>query len=68
VDYCISMVWQVGSFGGLVESQDHNNMLCGKFPILWMDFQWIVMVSCDGCNSGALAWMRWLRVYVRLTR
>jgi hypothetical protein len=39
VDYCISVVWQVGSSGGLAESPDHNSMLCGRFPTLWMDFQ-----------------------------
>jgi hypothetical protein len=38
VGYCISMVWRVGSFGGLAESLYHNSMLCGIFPTLWMEF------------------------------
>jgi hypothetical protein len=50
VDYCSSVVWQVGSFGGLAESLDHSSMLCG-FPTLWMDFWWLFIVSCDGCSS-----------------
>jgi hypothetical protein len=55
VDYCSFVVWQVGSFVGLAESSFHNNMLCGGLPTPWMDFQWLVIVSCDGCSSGALA-------------
>jgi hypothetical protein len=39
VDYCSSMVWQVGSVGGLVDITYHNSMLCGRFPTLYMDFQ-----------------------------
>jgi hypothetical protein len=39
VDYCSSVVWCVGSSGGLAESPDHNTMLCGRFPTLWMDFR-----------------------------
>jgi hypothetical protein len=50
VDYCSLVVWQVGSFGGLAESSVHNSMLCGGLPTLWMDFWWLVIVSCDGCN------------------
>jgi hypothetical protein len=38
VDYCISVVWQVGSFDGLVESTYRSNMLCGGFPTLQMEF------------------------------
>jgi hypothetical protein len=38
VDYCSSVVWQVGSYSGLAESLDHNNMLCARFPTLWRDF------------------------------
>jgi hypothetical protein len=37
VGYCNLVVWQVGSFGGLAESPDHNSMLCGRLPTLWMD-------------------------------
>jgi hypothetical protein len=43
LDYCSSVVWQVGSFGGLVESPNHNNMLCGRFqPYGWTSngFSW----------------------------
>jgi hypothetical protein len=38
-DYSSSVVWWVGSSGGLAESPDQNNMLCGIFPTLWMEFQ-----------------------------
>jgi hypothetical protein len=38
VGYCNSMVWLVWSSGGLVESLDHNNMLCGRLPTPWLDF------------------------------
>ena len=58
MDYCILVVWQVESFGGLVESSFHSSMLSGKFPTLWMDFQWLLIVSCDECILGSLAWMR----------
>jgi hypothetical protein len=39
VDYCISVVWQFGSFGRLEESLDLSSMLCGIFTTLWMNFQ-----------------------------
>jgi hypothetical protein len=55
VNYCSSVVWQVGSSGGLVESLDHSSMLCGRLSTLWLDFHWLVMVSCNGYSSGALA-------------
>ena len=55
VDYCSLVVWRIGGFGGLVESSIHNRVLCGGLPTPRMDFQWLVIVSCDGCNSGALA-------------
>jgi hypothetical protein len=58
MDYCILVVWQVGNFGGLVESSFHSSMLSGRFPTLWMDFQWLLIVSCDECILGSLAWMR----------
>jgi hypothetical protein len=38
VDYCSLVVWQVGSSGGLIESPDHNNILCGRLPTPRMDF------------------------------
>jgi hypothetical protein len=55
VDYCILVVWKVGSFGGLTESSIHSSMLTGRFPTPWMEFQWLVIVSCDGCSLGYLA-------------
>jgi hypothetical protein len=51
VDYCNLVVWHVGSLGGLAESSVHSSMLWGGggFPTLWMDFWWLVILSCDGC-------------------
>jgi hypothetical protein len=56
VGYCSSVVWKVRSFGGLVEILVRSSMLCGKFPTMWMDFQWLVIVIFDGCSLSALAW------------
>jgi hypothetical protein len=39
VDYCNSMVWQVGSSGGLAKRLDKNNMFFGRFPNMWMDIR-----------------------------
>jgi hypothetical protein len=58
VGYCSSIVWQVGSFGGLEKILVCKNMLCGGLPTLRVDFQCLVIVSCDGCNLGALAQTR----------
>jgi hypothetical protein len=59
VDYCSSVVWQVGSFGGLVESSDHNSMLCGRVsnPVDGLlvachgELRW-VQLRCFGTRYG----------------